>query len=113
VPLVEGGHGFLVARVTPGRPPSPPRTAFTFPPTPARIPLMPIYEFTCEKCKERFELLVRAGTTKAPCPACGSKQVRRRFSTFGIGGGGGASKGSGSGKSSCSRSSCSGCKGCH
>jgi len=75
---------------------------------------MPIYEFACEKCKKRFESLVRPGTAKVPCPDCGSKKVKRRFSTFGIGGGGGGSNGgaSGSRTSSCSRGSCSGCKGC-
>ena len=74
---------------------------------------MPIYEFACEKCKKRFEQLVRPGTAKVPCPACKSSKVKRRFSTFGIGGGGSNGGASGSGKSSCSRGSCSGCKGCH
>ena len=76
---------------------------------------MPIYEYACGKCRDRFEVLVRKASQKIACPACGSKKVKRRFSTFGIGGGGSGSNGgaSGSGKSSCSRGSCSGCKGCH
>ena len=29
---------------------------------------MPIYEFECEECGERFEELVAASTVSAPCP---------------------------------------------
>ena len=31
---------------------------------------MPIYEFRCEACGERFERLVAAGTATAPCESC-------------------------------------------
>ncbi len=76
---------------------------------------MPIYEYACGKCRDEFEVFVRKASQKIACPACGSKKVKRRFSTFGIGGGGARDTSScGSGKSSCSRGSCSGCKGgCH
>jgi putative FmdB family regulatory protein len=40
---------------------------------------MPIYEFECEECGERFEELVAAGAG-APCPACGSERCRRLYS---------------------------------
>ena len=43
---------------------------------------MPIYEFECARCGERFEELVSAGTT-APCPQCRSSDVTRRFSPIG------------------------------
>jgi putative FmdB family regulatory protein len=43
---------------------------------------VPIYEFECAGCGERFEELVSAGET-APCPRCGSSEVRRRFSPIG------------------------------
>jgi putative FmdB family regulatory protein len=44
---------------------------------------MPIYEYDCAKCKERFEELVQAGgEAKVACPSCGSTSVERRFSTF-------------------------------
>lgn len=35
---------------------------------------MPIYEYCCDACHERLEVLIRAGA-KAPqkCPKCGSK----------------------------------------
>ncbi|MGN6201929.1 MAG: FmdB family zinc ribbon protein [Solirubrobacterales bacterium] len=40
---------------------------------------MPIYEFECEGCGERFEELVAAGAVAA-CPACGSERTRRLLS---------------------------------
>ena len=42
---------------------------------------MPIYEFECEGCGERFEELVAASTAAAPCPECGSERTRRLIST--------------------------------
>lgn len=41
---------------------------------------MPIYEFECEGCGERFEELIGAEATAA-CPACGSERTRRLLST--------------------------------
>jgi putative FmdB family regulatory protein len=45
---------------------------------------MPIYEFTCLNCGAEFESLVRkaadAGTVK--CPACESKNLEEKFSSF-------------------------------
>src|SRR6476659_9626813 len=41
---------------------------------------MPIYEFECEECGERFEELVAPGGD-AVCPSCGTKWVRRLLST--------------------------------
>jgi len=43
---------------------------------------MPIYEFECEGCGERFEELVAAGAESLPCPACGSARTRRLLSGF-------------------------------
>jgi putative FmdB family regulatory protein len=45
---------------------------------------VPIYEFECARCGERFEELVRAGET-APCPRCKSSAVKRCFSPIGEG----------------------------
>ncbi len=45
---------------------------------------MPIYEFECGECGERFEDLVAAGTDRAPCPACGAADAVRRYSSFGL-----------------------------
>lgn len=41
---------------------------------------MPIYEFECEDCGERFEELVGAEAAAA-CPSCGSERTRRLYST--------------------------------
>jgi putative FmdB family regulatory protein len=41
---------------------------------------VPIYEFECEDCGERFEELVAASTGSAPCPACGAERTRRLIS---------------------------------
>lgn len=41
---------------------------------------MPIYEFLCSSCGERFEELVAADTEAAACPACGTKGARRMLS---------------------------------
>jgi putative FmdB family regulatory protein len=43
---------------------------------------MPIYEFECGECGERFEELVAAGTESAACPACGATGAPRRLSSF-------------------------------
>lgn len=42
---------------------------------------MPLYEYTCEKCGDHFELLVTASTRPA-CPRCGTDKLRKLFSTF-------------------------------
>jgi len=57
---------------------------------------MPIYEYCCDECGERFELFVRSATQKtAPaCPRCGSEKVHKAISLFGVGSAAGSSKGS-------------------
>jgi putative FmdB family regulatory protein len=41
---------------------------------------MPIYEFECERCGERFEELVAASVSSVACPACRSERTRRLIS---------------------------------
>jgi putative FmdB family regulatory protein len=41
---------------------------------------MPIYEFECGECGDRFEELVAADTVSVACPRCGSDRSQRRFS---------------------------------
>jgi putative FmdB family regulatory protein len=44
---------------------------------------MPIYEYRCATCDERYEELVSASATSAPpCPSCGAGGAKRLFSTF-------------------------------
>ena len=45
---------------------------------------MPLYEYICESCGERFEKLVRGDTSAQPivCPRCASAAVQRALSTF-------------------------------
>jgi putative FmdB family regulatory protein len=40
---------------------------------------MPVYEFDCGSCGERFDQLVKVGEAP-PCPVCGTPQARRRWS---------------------------------
>jgi len=50
---------------------------------------MPIYEYQCEECGEKFELLVRSSSRKGTieCPECGSERVHKAISLFsGVGG---------------------------
>ena len=42
---------------------------------------MPLYEYTCESCSERSELLIM-GNQQPVCPSCGSKDMHKEFSTF-------------------------------
>jgi putative FmdB family regulatory protein len=41
---------------------------------------MPIYEFDCEQCGERFEELVAGGAAAPACPRCGSQSTVHRLS---------------------------------
>ena len=42
---------------------------------------MPIYDFECDACGERFEAMAPVGG-EAPCTACRSTEVHRVFSAF-------------------------------
>jgi putative FmdB family regulatory protein len=44
---------------------------------------MPMYDFDCDACGERFEALVSTDTHTTECPLCGSGETRRIISTFG------------------------------
>jgi putative FmdB family regulatory protein len=49
---------------------------------------MPIYEYRCAQCGEKFELFVRSAAQQAAvptCPKCGSAETRKALSLFGIG----------------------------
>lgn len=72
---------------------------------------MPIYEFICQACERPFECLVGMGReSDARCAHCGSAEVRKRVSAFGIGGGGSRLKSSSAGCGTCTAKSCSTCR---
>jgi putative FmdB family regulatory protein len=47
---------------------------------------MPIYEYQCLECGERFEKLVRSTSSLAgtECPKCGGRKVEKLLSAFGL-----------------------------
>lgn len=47
---------------------------------------MPIYEYRCLECGEKFEKLVRFSTpvSEIKCPKCGGREVEKLISNFGL-----------------------------
>ncbi len=45
---------------------------------------MPIYEYKCVKCGNKFELLQKMdeGNNDITCPKCGTSKPKKLFSTF-------------------------------
>jgi len=74
---------------------------------------MPIYEFCCEKCDKKFEILIM-GSDKPECPGCGTGEVRRLMSACGFvsKGSGGETVSASAGNSSCSSCSSTNCSSC-
>ena len=46
---------------------------------------MPIYEYACGGCGNRFEKLVRRFAEAVSCPACASASVDKQLSLFAVG----------------------------
>lgn len=48
---------------------------------------MPIYEYECQSCDEKFELRrsINDSDTELKCPKCGERNPRRIFSMFSTG----------------------------
>jgi len=65
---------------------------------------MPIYEYRCSDCENKFEELVSRLEAAVSCPKCGSDNTSRLISMFCASG---TSSPAGHGGSSCSSSSCS------
>ena len=71
---------------------------------------MPIYEFNCKPCKDKFELLISPSKIPdARCPRCGSVKVTRIFSPFFASTGGGSSSSHGSNCAGCASGQCGSC----
>jgi putative FmdB family regulatory protein len=45
---------------------------------------MPIYEYACPGCGERFEKLVRRFGEAVSCPTCQSPEVEKQLSVFAV-----------------------------
>ncbi len=41
---------------------------------------MPIYEFACKSCSQKFEVLVRGTSASPACPVCKSEDLERLLS---------------------------------
>ena len=80
------------------------------------IATMPIYEYRCTQCGEKFEKLVLNASQSIACPACSSALVEKLFSRFGFTCQGKASSSgvtggsASSGCSSCTSGNCSSCR---
>lgn len=65
---------------------------------------MPIYEYRCDDCQERFEILQRLGDGPEglTCPACGGEYLAKQHSTFASAASGASSRE----EASCGRPGC-------
>ena len=73
---------------------------------------MPIYEYVCDECNERFEKILINKQAEISCPKCASKKATIQLSVFATAGNGSSSPSggfSGGGGGSC----CGGGCGCH
>lgn len=54
---------------------------------------MPIYEYICEDCGEKYDKFVRSSLARVEleCPRCGSARGKKAFSVFGVRGAAGGS----------------------
>jgi len=71
---------------------------------------MPIYEYICDACNERFEKIVINKQQEISCPKCSSKKATIQLSVFATAGSNSPSSGSASGSGG---SCCGGGCGCH
>ena len=71
---------------------------------------MPLYEYSCEKCSRKVELLIR-GDEKPECPQCKSTKLTKLLSVVSghvANGGGDAGTGGGCGRPQCGMGGCAG-----
>ena len=47
---------------------------------------MPVYEYQCLECGEKFDKLVRSmsSSPEIECPKCGGRKVKKLLSVFGV-----------------------------
>ncbi|MEW5871398.1 MAG: zinc ribbon domain-containing protein [Chloroflexota bacterium] len=72
---------------------------------------MPIYEYVCQDCGERFEKMrsMKDADVPAACSKCAGNHTSRMLSLFNAQSGGRVVAGGSSGCASCSSSSCASC----
>jgi putative FmdB family regulatory protein len=70
---------------------------------------MPLYEYRCRDCDEKFERYLRAWGDPAVCPACESGSVEKLLSTFALAAADGSASSPAGGGGCCGRGGC----GCH
>ncbi|MDI6740646.1 MAG: zinc ribbon domain-containing protein [Candidatus Edwardsbacteria bacterium] len=71
---------------------------------------MPIYEYECAGCSNKFEQLLSLSSPKPDCPKCHGKKVEKLFSAFGCKAGGSiTSSVKGQGCGGCSSHNCGRC----
>lgn len=56
---------------------------------------MPVYEYDCSDCGERFEAFLKRADEDVACPRCGGARLAKRFSVFAAKGGGPGAAGDG------------------
>jgi len=74
---------------------------------------MPIYEYLCDDCGERYERIVMNGNTKITCPKCESSKKTIQLSVFAAPANGGKSSGGPSSAPGSGGGCCGGGCGCH
>jgi putative FmdB family regulatory protein len=71
---------------------------------------MPIYEYRCKRCEDKFEVLVGfSGGDGVVCPRCGAIDIERCFSPVGIRSKGTSTTKGGSSCGTCKATSCATC----
>jgi len=70
---------------------------------------MPVYEYRCKNCNREFERFLKRSDKKVVCPHCGSEELEKLFSAFGMQVKGETSSSSTSSCTSCSATSCTSC----
>ncbi|TAJ34491.1 MAG: zinc ribbon domain-containing protein [Nitrospirae bacterium] len=63
---------------------------------------MPIFEYVCQECRHKFEMIVQGSTVPA-CPSCKTTKLEKQISGFAVGAteGWAPSGGPGGGSGSC------------
>jgi len=75
---------------------------------------MPIYEYQCVDCNNRFEYLVMGGRGPEACPGCQGKKIKKQMSACGFlsKNGRGETVSASAGASACSGCAATSCAGC-